>query len=91
MLPIRVVAETLGAKVDWSEGDQSVTIAKDDLEIVIYIGQGFALVNNVPVELDAAAFIENDRTYMPLRFVAEHLGANVIWDGNAKTVTITLK
>ncbi|MDO4531953.1 MAG: stalk domain-containing protein, partial [Bacillota bacterium] len=90
-LPIRTVAENLGASVAWKEADRKVTITKADTVIEIFIGEPIAIVNGDPVELDMAAFIENDRTYMPLRFVAEHLGANVIWDGNAKTVTITLK
>ncbi|MBQ3615054.1 MAG: copper amine oxidase N-terminal domain-containing protein, partial [Anaerotignum sp.] len=56
--------------------------------IVIYIGQAFALVNGEPVQLDAPAFIANDRTYLPLRFIAENLGAEVVWNGANNTVTI---
>lgn len=88
-LPIRIVAEELGADVAWNEAEQSVTIGKGDTEIVIYIGQPFATVNGEPVALDAPAFIENDRTYLPVRFVAENLGADVVWDATAQTVTIT--
>ena len=87
-LPIRLIAEELGATVTWNEAEQSVTIVKDDMTIVIYIGQAFALVNGEPVQLDEAAFIVNGRTYLPLRFVAENLGAVVTWDGLARTVTI---
>ncbi|MBQ3616163.1 MAG: putative Ig domain-containing protein, partial [Anaerotignum sp.] len=88
MLPIRVVAENLGATVTWNEADQSVTITMGDKEIVIYIGQSFALVDGCPVELDSPAFIANDRAYLPMRFVAENLGATVTWDGVNQTVTI---
>jgi len=87
-LPIRLIAEALGATVAWNEADQSVAIVKDGLEIVIYIGQAFALVNGDPVALDEAAFIENSRTYLPLRFIVENLGAAVTWDGVSKTVTV---
>ena len=41
------------------------------------------------VKLDAAAFVENGRTYLPLRFVSETLGAQVVWNEAEKTVTIT--
>ncbi len=88
MLPIRVVAEYLGADVEWNETEQKVTITKDDVVIEIFINQPFATVNGTPVQLDAPAFIENGRTYLPVRFVADHLGAKVIWDDIAKTVTI---
>ena len=90
-LPIRLVAETLGAKVDWSEADQTVTITKGDMTIVIYIGQGFALVNGDPVELDCPAYIANSRTYLPVRFVSENLGAEVTWGGADGSVTIVVE
>ena len=88
MLPIRLIAEFLGATVTWNEAEQSVTIVKDDTTIVIYIGQAFALLNGEPVQLDAPAFIQNDRTYLPVSFIAENLGAEVIWDGVNQTVTV---
>jgi len=87
-LPIRLIAEFLGATVTWNEAEQAVTIVNNDTEIVIYIGQAFALVNGEPVQLDAPAFIQNDRTYLPVRFIAENLGAEVLWDGVNQTVTV---
>ena len=87
-LPIRVIAEALGATVAWSEADQSVTIVEGDTTVVIYIGQAFALVNGEPVQLDAPAFIENGRTFLPVRFIAEALGATVTWNEAAQAVTI---
>lgn len=88
MLPIRVIAEALGAKVTWNEAEQKVTIAEDDLTIEIFIGQPFATVNGKPVQLDAPAYIANGRTYLPLRFVAENLGATVEWNAVDSSVTI---
>lgn len=89
MLPIRVVAEALGAKVAWDNSLKQVTITKDDLTIEIFIGSPFAKVNGTPVQLDSPAFIENSRTYLPIRFVAENLGADVAWDQATQQVTIT--
>lgn len=43
----------------------------------------------VSVKLDSPAFIENNRTYTPIRFISENLGADVEWDDEAKRVTIT--
>ena len=87
-LPIRLIAEALGATVSWDEATQAVTIVDADTTIVIYIGQPFATVNGTPVQLDAPAFIANGRTYLPVRFVAENLGATVSWDAEPKAVTI---
>lgn len=89
MLPSRFVAESLGATVQWNEKSQQVTITKDDITIVITIGSDDALVNGEEITIDSPAFIENDRTYTPIRFVSEELGATVEWNENDQTVTIT--
>lgn len=89
MLPARFVAEKLGATVEWNEEKQEVTIKSDDVTIVITIGAEKALVNDKEVELDSPAFIENDRTYTPIRFISENLGATVNWNGATEQVVIT--
>ena len=90
MLPSRFVAELLGAKVVWEETRKGrVTITKGDVVIVINIGESVAAVNGKETELDSPAFIENDRTYTPIRFISERLGASVEWDEETQTVTIT--
>lgn len=89
MLPARFVAENLGAKVEWNEEKREVTVTGGDVTIVITIDSNVALVNGEEVELDSPAFIENDRTYTPIRFIAEHLGATVYWNGATEQVVIT--
>lgn len=89
MLPARFVAENLGAEVKWDGDSEKVTITKDDITIVVTIDSQTALVNGAAVVLDSPAFIENDRTYTPLRFVAEKLGADVEWNETDKKVVIT--
>ena len=90
MLPIRFIAEALGAEVIWTEAEpDKVLIKKDNIEIIINIGSDTALVNGKKIELDSPAFIENDRTYLPLRFVSENLGAKVDWVENTQQVIIT--
>ena len=71
MLPIRIVAESLGGTVTWNGELQRVTIQKGADVILITIGADTAYVNGTAVKLDAAAFVENGRTYLPLRFVSE--------------------
>lgn len=88
LLPIRFVAEALGAQVDWNADLQKVTISKPDLLIEIYLGQNTAYVNGNAIVLDVTPFAENNRTYLPLRFVAETLGAEVLWDQATQSITI---
>lgn len=89
MLPIRFIAEALGAEVEWNGLEQKVTIVKDDIEIIITINSDKAIVNGKTVTLDSPAFIENDRTYLPLRFISENLGAKVEWVEDTQQVIIT--
>ena len=89
MLPVRYVAEALGAEIAWDGATSTATLKTADTEIKITVGAKDALVNGKSVALDSPAFIENDRTYMPVRFVAETLGGTVAWDGATSTATIT--
>ena len=88
MLPIRFVAEALGAEVGWNGDTRTVTIIKGSTNIAITIDSDKAIVNGQEQILDAPAFVENSRTYLPVRFVSENLGAKVDWDGATQTVTI---
>ena len=88
MLPIRFIAEALGAQVFWNADEQKVIIIKGSDVIEIAIGKAEAMVNGVAVALDSPAFIENSRTYLPVRFIAENLDAEVLWDETTKEVTI---
>ena len=88
MLPVRYVAEALGAAVTWDGATSTATVTTAETELKITVGASLATVNGKSVSLDAPAFIENGRTYMPVRFVAEALGATVSWDGAASTATI---
>ena len=93
MLPARFIAENLGATVEWDGEKQLVTITgknekQEDVTILITIGSDYAKVNGEEVKLDSPAFVENDRTYTPIRFISENLGATVKWNETEQTVTI---
>jgi len=88
-LPIRIIAENLGAEVLWDEPAQRVVISKDNTVIELFIGKTTVLINGRPQELEAPVYIENSRTFLPVRLIAERLGADVEWNNDAQTVTIT--
>ena len=88
MLPARFVAEAMGAVVEWDNNLRIITITKDDTEIVFTIDSETAMVNGETITLDSPALIEYDRTYTPLRFIAENLGGTVEWGADSQTVTI---
>lgn len=90
LIPIRAVSEELGAEVEWDGEKRRVYIDKDGTEIELVIDSDEAYVDGIGYELDTAASIVNDRTLVPLRFVAESLDCGVEWDENARTVIIEL-
>lgn len=84
MLPVRFVAESLGASIEWVGEARYIRITRDDGSIIdMRVDEKGAFANGNFCSLDIAPFIRNNRTYTPVRFVAESLGATVLW--NAKT------
>jgi len=94
MVPLRFIAEALGNTVEWDAKKRAALVdsssisdaavpeaASEDDPIRIYVA-GMELSPEVPAQI-----IEN-RTMVPLRFIAEALGAEVGWDGKTYTVTI---
>ena len=79
--PIRIITEALGGKVDWNGATKEVTLSINDKEIKMTIGKTLEKYGVAPVIIDG-------RTFVPVRFVADELGANVVWDDATKIVTI---
>ena len=88
LVPVRFIAEKMGAKVGWKPKTMTVPIERDDLHILLTIGESKALVNGVEMTFDSKAITSGGRTFVPLRFVSEALGAQVVWDGPTATVFI---
>jgi phosphate transport system substrate-binding protein len=89
LVPMRAIFETLGASVKWDGKAQKVTAKKGDVEIALWMGKKEANVGSKSVTLDVAAAVDKGRTVVPLRFVAESLGAEVDWVSDKNTVVIT--
>ena len=90
LVPVRALAQTLGAKVKWDGTNSRALISKGKTEIVIPIDSSTASINGESVELDVPAEVLNGRTMVPLRFAAEAFGLTVNWDQNTRTVEISI-
>lgn len=96
LIPLRGVMEGLGAAVEWDQETSTVSISTENVNIELVIGETNAKVvkttDEVPseetIELDVAAKLVNDRTFVPVRFVSETLGAEVDWDNTLRIVII---
>ena len=89
MVPIRFISEALLAEVDWNSVTQQVIIIDGDQEIVLTIGFNQVLVNGIEQRTDCApVIISPKRTFLPLRFVSETLGATVEYNSVNKQIII---
>ncbi|MDP4092143.1 MAG: stalk domain-containing protein [Bacillota bacterium] len=88
LVPLRDIFNALGASVDWDGSTRTVTAVKSGTNIVLQIGSKSAKVDGISTELDVTAQIINQKTYVPVRFIAESLGAVVSWNSNNNTVAI---
>ncbi len=89
LLPVRALTEAVGGEVKWDGDTRTVTCINGGTEIKMVIDDTTAYVNGEAKTLDVAPQIMNDRTMLPLRFVAENFGLNVSWDGEGRIVTVT--
>ena len=95
VLPIRYVAEPLGAAVGWDPGPRRVRITHQAKIIDLWIGRNRAEINGAGKQIDPnnaavnPVILPPGRTMLPLRFIAEELGALVDWDPGLRRVTIT--
>jgi uncharacterized Fe-S center protein len=89
LLPVRAVAEAMGGTVEWDGATATATLTCENNVIRLVIGSTTAYLNDSPRTLDTTPVIINDRTMLPIRFIAESFGFEVGWDGASRTVTIT--
>jgi hypothetical protein len=91
MVPARFVVEQLDADVVWNEADKQVVVtdALSGTVIKLNIGSKQASVNGMIKPLEAEAELKDGTTFVPVRFIAENMGAKVGWNSSQQMVTIT--
>ena len=92
LIPVRFVAETMGAVVSWNQETQTAVIEQNGITVSVPIGSDTITVTEnggtTTVTMDTAAIIREERTYVPIRYVAEALGAWVGYSDLFTTVQI---
>ena len=83
------IFRALGANVVWDGPTKKITATRASQTVELWIGRTTAFVDGVAVTLDVPAMIRNSRTYVPIRFVSQALGAGVAYDAPNRAVLIT--
>ena len=88
LVPMRGIFEAFRAVINWDDAEKTVSAKAKGSTITLKIGDANAVVNGKNIVLDCPAQIVNDRTMVPVRFIAETLGCKVDWDNDTRTVII---
>lgn len=90
LIPLRGLLEKMGAEISWDGEVQKIGVSKKGMDkITMQIENELVYVGSRRFTMAVAPRIVNSRTFIPLRFISEHRGYDVVWDGAAQTITIT--
>ncbi|WNQ12470.1 copper amine oxidase N-terminal domain-containing protein [Paenibacillus aurantius] len=88
-IPIRYLAEGLGAEVTWDNNTQTAWIKAGSDTLTFWIGKNYMEVNGMRKEIGSPVMLHGGRTSVPVRFIAELLGWDVQWNNSDRSVTLT--
>ena len=89
MIPVRCLAEQLGADVSYDTALKAARIVRAGVEIIMPIGSRTCTVNGKPFTMDIAPYIENGRTMIPARYVSELFGQSIEWVPEGRIAAVT--
>ena len=87
-VPIHGVFEKLDFRIDWNNSRQTVTLTRNNQEIVIIIGNDFFYIGDEAHTLDAPAQIISGQVMLPIRAIVESLGYYIVWDAATRTALV---
>ena len=89
MVPLRAAGEAMGLTVTWDNDAREAVFSDGEKTIYFPIDSNIARTDDgQTITMDTAAVIRNDRTYAPMRWLAEYFGYEVTWSEDARLVTI---
>ncbi len=90
LLPMRQLFALFGLEVSWDGKEQSIEANVGDSRLRLVVGQKEAFIRHqaqepwLPYEMSVPARLDNGKTYVPLRFLAEQLNIKVEWNQKKK-------
>lgn len=95
LVPVREVFEAMGAEVGYVQSSKEVTVTMGETFVLLQIGSEYAFVNGAkkvipdgvtPMLIAKAG--ESAKTMVPVRFISESIGMNVVFDGENGRIKI---
>ncbi|HEY3367175.1 MAG TPA: copper amine oxidase N-terminal domain-containing protein [Symbiobacteriaceae bacterium] len=88
-VPIRYVAEALGAAVTWHQQEHVAVLEKGKRYVTVWPNATMIRANDWNFSLEAPARMINDRLFVPIRYVVEALGGSVTWDSSVQQASVS--
>ena len=94
LVPLRAIFEAIGMTVEWDQTTKKISATNGNVTIGLQVGNASASVGNneagyIETVLDTAPQNINGRVLVPVRFIGEASGSDVVWDGTTKSINIT--
>lgn len=89
LVPLRFVVEALGGEVNWDGENRLVSLNSNGKNIELKIDSQIIKIDGKDVKIDQAAIIKGDRTYVPIRFIAENLDMIVNYINESREIEIS--
>jgi len=91
LVPLRFISEAFGCEVQWNGDLNTATVTLVNQTIEVPLGKNYAVINGDKKDVLVPAQLINDRTYVPLRFISENLGAKVDYNADTQAIAISMK
>ncbi len=88
LVPLRSIAEDMGANIEWIPKDSMILIQQKPLQIEMKIGKLMVLINGKTRYIDVPPLLYKNTTMIPLRYIAETLGGKVTWNPQGQCINI---
>ena len=87
MVPLRKAMESMGVTVTWNPEYRNTVLSKGNKTLTLTLNSNvMTACEGYQINSDTTPVINNERTYLPIRVVAEYFGAKVLWNGQLNSV-----
>ena len=90
-VPLRIIGDFLGVNTEWNKSNQTITLSSEEIRVQLRVGNPIASINGEEVYIEEGGttvpIMQNGRTYVPVRFIAESMGGSVAFSNGTTYIT----
>ncbi|WCK55622.1 trypsin-like peptidase domain-containing protein [Aneurinibacillus sp. Ricciae_BoGa-3] len=90
-VPVRTIANAIGASVEWSVVDKSVFISKEDVTIALKVGSTLLYKTDIPMTVEAPFLSTTNQIMVPVQPLSDSFWLTAKWNSDTKTIILSSK